>query len=116
MLRCVSICGGIEYGPEIDHGRRRPARHHRIQFDFMIDGVRYRPMLRWIPHEANLRRAREHLARIKSRIAAGMSRFIDELPSYRGRQTLRLPMTSRTCSDVFDAFLRHEAHVRTATI
>jgi hypothetical protein len=70
--------------------------------------VRYRPTLRWIPHEANLRRAREHLARIKSRIAAGMFRFIDEFPSYRGRYTLRIPLSARTCADVFEAFLHHE--------
>jgi hypothetical protein len=42
----------------------------RIQFDFSIEGHRYRPTLYWIPHEANLRRARAYLARIKAQIAA----------------------------------------------
>jgi hypothetical protein len=39
-----SISGGV-----------RPLGVHRIQFDFRIAGVRYRPTLPWIPHEANLR-------------------------------------------------------------
>ena len=85
-----------------------PLGRNRIQFDFTIDGVRYRPTLPWIPHETNLRRAREHLQRIKARILAGTFIFTDEFPAYRGRLSLRLPMTSRTCSNVFDAFLRHE--------
>lgn len=55
-----------------------PLGHKRIQFDFTIDGVRYRPTLPWIPHEANLRRAREHLRRIKARILAGTFIFTDE--------------------------------------
>ena len=85
-----------------------PMGHRRIQFDFMIDGVRYRPTLPWIPHEANLRRAREQLHRIQSQIATGAFRFLDEFPAYRCRRTLRLPLGARTCADVFDAFLRHE--------
>jgi integrase len=52
--------------------------------------------------------AREHLQRIKTRILAGTFIFTDEFPTYRGRLSLHLPMTSRTCSNVFDAFLRHE--------
>jgi integrase len=82
---------------------------HRIQFDFTIAGVRYRPTLPWVPHEANLRRARELLIRIKARIAAGTFIFTEEFPQFRGRKTLRLPFSARTCSDVFDAFLLHEA-------
>lgn len=35
-----------------------PIGRHRIQFDFTVDGRRYRPTLPWVPHEANLRRAR----------------------------------------------------------
>src|SRR5712672_1530110 len=81
---------------------------HRVQFDFTIDGVRYRPTLPWIPHEANLRRARELLIRIKARIAAGTSIFTEEFPQFRGRRTLHLPFSARTCGDVFDAFLLHE--------
>jgi integrase len=82
---------------------------HRIQFDFTIDGVRYRPTLPWIPHEANRRRARELLTRIKVRIAAGTFIFTEDFPDFRGRKTLRLPVSARTCGDVFDAFLLHEA-------
>jgi hypothetical protein len=33
----------------------------RIQFDFHVDGVRYRPTIKRPPSEANLRRARERL-------------------------------------------------------
>ena len=41
------------------------AYRDRIQYDFMLDGVRYRPSLDRKPTEANLRRAREHLQHIK---------------------------------------------------
>ena len=47
----------------------------RIQFDFMIDGTRYRPTLAWTPNEANLQRARQLLARIKAQTAAGTFSF-----------------------------------------
>jgi hypothetical protein len=93
-----SITGGVA-----------PLRAHRIQFDFTIAGVRYRPTLPWIPHAANLRRAQELLTRIKVRIAAGTFIFTEEFPDYRGRKTLHLPFCARTCGDVFDAFLLHEA-------
>jgi integrase len=81
----------------------------RIQFDFSIDGARYRPTLCWEPTEANLRRAREHLRRIKARIAAGTFNFAEEFPDFRGLHKLPLALCAQTCSDVFDAFLRHEA-------
>jgi hypothetical protein len=55
-----------------------------MQFDFSIDGVRYRPTLPWIPHEANLRRAREHLPRIKTRIATGTFTFTEDFPTSGG--------------------------------
>lgn len=47
------------------------ATHGRIQFDFMFEGVRYRPSIRRPPSEANLRRARERLDEIKRQIRAG---------------------------------------------
>jgi integrase len=97
-MRRRSITGGVT-----------PLGSHRIQFDFSIDGVRYRPTLPWIPHEANLRRAHEYLIRIKERIAAGTFIFTEEFPRYRGRKFLPLPIGTRTCGDVFDAFLLHEA-------
>jgi hypothetical protein len=87
----------------------RPLGQHRIRFDFRISGVRYRPTLPWIPHEANLRRARQLLLRIQARIRAGTFIFTEDFPQYRFRKTLRLPFNARTCNDVFDAFLHHEA-------
>jgi hypothetical protein len=72
-----------------------PIGHHRIQFDFTIDGVRYRPTLPWIPHEANLRRARQYLAGIKMRIAATPIRRHAEVYG-RWRATLKqLPIRYR---------------------
>jgi Arm DNA-binding domain len=89
-----SICGGVT-----------PLGARRSQFDFRIDGVRYRPTLPWIPHEANLRRARQLLVRIQARIRAGTFIFTEDFPHFRFRKTLRLPFNARTCGDVFDAFL-----------
>jgi integrase len=57
--------------------------HNRIRYDFILDGVRYRPSLDRTPTEANLRRAREHLEQIKARIRAGTFRFAEEFPDYR---------------------------------
>jgi hypothetical protein len=85
-----------------------PANGRRIQFDFAIEGVRYRPTLRWEPTEANLRRAREHLRRIKARIAAGTFNFAEEFPDFRRLHELPLTLRAQTCAEVFDAFLRHE--------
>lgn len=56
---------------------------HAIQYDFMFQGVRYRPSLRRTPTEANLRRARRHLAAVKERIAAGSFHFDEEFPGFR---------------------------------
>lgn len=80
-----------------------PANGRRIQFDFTIDRARYRPTLPWEPTEANLRSAREHLRRIKARIAAGTFNFADEFPDFRGLHNLPLPLRAQTCSEVFDA-------------
>lgn len=59
-----------------------PAGPSRIQFTFQFEGVRYRPTLKRVPTEANLRRAREHLIGIKTRISAGTFSFAEEFPSY----------------------------------
>jgi hypothetical protein len=85
-----------------------PAGPARIQFDFRIEGQRFRPTLAWIPHETNLRRARTYLARIKARITAGTFSFADEFPRYKGLSQLPPPLRARTCGEVFDAFLCHE--------
>jgi hypothetical protein len=61
------------------------------------------------PHEANLRRARAHLVRIKARIEAGTFCFAEEFPDYRGVHHIPMPLRAQACSAVFDAFLRHGA-------
>lgn len=93
-----SITGGV-----------MPVGPCRIQFDFSISRRRFRPTLRWIPSETNLRRARELLTRVKAQIATGTFRFTDEFPHYRGSRSLPLPIQTRSCGEVFDAFLRHQA-------
>jgi integrase len=80
---------------------------NRIQFDFKFDGVRYRPTLLKTPTEANLRRAREHLAAIKQRIAAGLFRFEEEFPDYRHLRKVVGGSGVRTCSQVFDEYIAH---------
>lgn len=71
--------------------RSRERRHHgqttgrqvawpphaatRIQFTFKFEGARYRPTLPIAPSEANLRRVRQQLARIKQNIATGTFSF-----------------------------------------
>jgi len=92
-----SITGGVE-----------PAGPHRIQLTFTIDGVRFRPTLRWVPNEVNLRRARIYVTRIKAQIAAGTFCFAEEFPHYRHLHQTRVPLSAQTCGDVFDSFLRHD--------
>jgi integrase len=77
----------------------------RIQFDFELDGVRYRPTLKRSPTEANLKRARTHLEEIKRRIAAGTFIFAEEFPDYRFIKNVAAPQKRRTCDQVFDEFL-----------
>jgi len=85
----------------------------RIQFDFRIDGVRYRPTIKRPPSEANLRRARERLEVIKRQIQDGTFCFEEEFPRYRFRRRLGLVSKLRTCNEVFDEYLAHcEARVR----
>jgi integrase len=91
-----SISGGV-----IAVGR------NRIQFDFMLDGVRYRPRVVRSPTEANLRRAREHLKDIKVRIRAGTFCFAEEFPDFRGLHKVVDPSQVRSCAQVFDEFLSH---------
>lgn len=50
-----SITGGVT-----------PAGPSRVQFDFIIDGVRFRPTLPRPPTGSTLERAGKHLARIKA--------------------------------------------------
>ncbi|HEY4211556.1 MAG TPA: DUF3596 domain-containing protein [Steroidobacteraceae bacterium] len=88
------------------------AYRDRIQYQFMLDGVRYRPTLDRIPTEANLTRAREHLRQIKERIRAGTFRFAEEFPDYRRLHKVVDDSQLRTCDRVFDEYLAHcEARV-----
>jgi hypothetical protein len=79
----------------------------RIQYDFRLNGVRYRPTLKAIPTEANLRRAREHLKAIKERIRCGTFSFMEEFPDFRDWQKLVPHSSYRTCNQVFDQYLAH---------
>ena len=92
------------------------AKGDRIEFTFFYQGQRYRPTLPRIPSEANLRRARQHLADIKGRIKQGTFVFSEEFPDYRYAEEQALADAAagvpqapkeRTCNQVFDAFLKH---------
>jgi len=85
----------------------------RIQFDFILDGTRYRPSIKRPPSEANLRRARERLESIKHQIRLGTFSFEEEFPDYRLLRRLGGASSARLCGDVFDAYLEHcEARLR----
>lgn len=95
------------------HGWVVAAPRGRIQFDFQIDGIRYRPSIKRPPSEANLRRARERLEVIKRQIEDGTFSFADEFPDYRFLRRLGGAYKVRLCTDVFDEYLAHcEARVR----
>jgi integrase len=79
--------------------------HDRIQFDFELDGVRYRPTVKRCPSQANLQRARKQMAEIKRRIAAGAFDLGAEFPDYRFMRNVTTANARRTCSQVFDEFL-----------
>ena len=89
-----------------------PRGPHAIQYDFMFEGLRYRPSLRRTTTESNLRRAREHLAAIKERIAAGSFHFDEEFPNYRRLAAVMSVPGQRTCGHVFDEFLNHCASLQ----
>ena len=85
----------------------------RIEFDFLFEGVRYRPTLRRTPSEANMRRAYKRLEDIKIRIDRGDFNFSDEFPDYRYKGTLTSPSDSKdaikpeTCDEVADKFIAY---------
>ena len=79
----------------------------RVQFTFMFEGIRYRPTLPWTSTEANLRRARQHLIGIKTRILAGTFSFAEEFPDYRHIKKVPRCGSPRTCDQVFDEYLAH---------
>jgi hypothetical protein len=85
----------------------------RIQFDFVLDGIRYRPSIKRPPSEANLRRARERLEVIKRQIDQGTFCFEAEFPDYRFLRRLKGTSKVRLCTEVFDEYLAHcEARVK----
>jgi integrase len=85
----------------------------RIQFDFIFNGIRYRPTIKRPPSEANLRRARERLEAIKQQISFGTFAFEEEFPNYRFLPRLASVSSARLCNDVFDGYLEHcEARLR----
>ena len=90
-----SITGGVT-----------PKGSDRIQFDFELDGVRYRPTLKRLPNEANLRRARKQLEEIKARIANGTFCFAEEFPEYRDRDGVIDAGKRRMCNNLFDEFIK----------
>jgi integrase len=73
----------------------------------MFAGVRYRPTLPWTPTETTLRRARQHLIGINTRIAAGTFSFAEEFPDYRHLREVPRAGSARTCGQVFDEYLAH---------
>ncbi len=79
----------------------------RIQFDFVFDGIRYRPSIKRPPSEANLRRARERLEVIKRQIYLGTFSFEEEFPNYRFLRRVSGTSKSRLCDQVFDEYLAH---------
>lgn len=72
----------------------------RIRFDFRVEGLRFRPTLRWAPTEGNLRRTHAYLARIKAQIEAATFCFAEAFPHYRGRRDIPIPLGAR-CSTPF---------------
>jgi len=80
---------------------------NRIQYDFRLNGVRYRPTLKVKSTEANLRRAREHLKFIKERIRLGTFSFIEEFPDFRDLHKVFHHSPYRICDQVFDEYLSY---------
>jgi len=79
----------------------------RIQYEFRLNGVRYRPSIKAIPTEANLRRACEHLKGIQQRIRLGTFSFIEDFPDFRDLNKMFHSSPYRTCNQVFDEYLAH---------
>ena len=84
----------------------------RIQFDFRLKGIRYRPTLERI-NEADLPRAHEQLKEMKARIRRDTFVFADEFPDYRYKPALPMqpPMREKMCSEIFDSFHRSYMNV-----
>ena len=94
-------------GRKSQSGGVTPIGTRRIRFDFVFEGRRYRPSVLRAPTDANLHQARKKLAGMRSRIDAGTFSFADEFPHFRDLAAVSDSGVSRTCHQVFDAFLQH---------
>lgn len=84
-----SISGGVAPGAD------------RIELTFVFEGVRYRPTIKRVPSEANVRRARVQLQEIKRPIAIGTFVFAEEFPEYRYMEQLGSDARgARTCNEI----------------
>lgn len=101
------IAGACALGTKWFTGGVTAAPRDRIMFDFMIDGVRYRPTIRRSPSEANLQRARERLEAIRQQIKLGTFSFAEEFPDYRYIGRVVGSARVRSCDQVFNEFLAH---------
>ena len=94
-------------GRKSQSGGVTPIGTRRTRFDFVFAGRRYRPPVLRAPTAANLRQARKQLVGMKARIDAGTFSFADEFPHFRDLAAVSDSGFSRTCGQVFDAFLAH---------
>jgi integrase len=98
-----SVTGGV-----------RPKGAGRIEVEFTYQGRRYRPTIARKPTPANLRKAHVKLASIDRAISEGTFDFAREFPNYRLKSRAPTKVNasepaerSKTCGEVFDAFLAH---------
>lgn len=91
-MECLGDLGRQSMSRKSVTGGVKPLGLERIQFDFRIDGVRYRPSLPWTPHETNLRCARQLLADVKARIHAGTFCFGEFFRDFSRSNRVPLPL------------------------
>lgn len=94
------------------------AKGERIQFDFSVNGERYRPTIDMRPTKANLQYAARRLVDIKRRITLGTFSFAEEFPNYRFIGSITGPANRPTFKVVGELFLasikgdvEHATHV-----
>lgn len=90
----------------------------RIQFDFTVNGDRYRPTIQMRPTKTNLQYAAQRLVDIKRRITLGTFNFAEEFPDYRFIGSITGPANRPTFRKVGELFLasikgdvEHATHV-----
>ncbi len=89
------------------------AKGNRIQFDFTLNGQRYRPTINSRPTEVNLRNARKRHQEILRQINHGVFDFAAEFPDYKN-----LPPSAQNplFDDVADQWLASIGGLAYATI